>query len=207
MSARWQTPLLLSALCVVIAGGPSATVARAQCSHGGGRNPGVSQGLIAQQLLQRQQLMQQQLLLQQVQRQQLLQTAKLERRMRELAKEGPEAIRTALKDPKAEMRWIAALAAVKHGPALTDDLIERLNDENAFVRQAARRSLVSLSTQRDGKPAKGRSVDFGPAVNANRAAQNIAARKWRTWFERQQKSKSDLKTVAAKQADSAGSAP
>ncbi|MHB1422426.1 MAG: hypothetical protein ACYC3I_04355 [Gemmataceae bacterium] len=60
--------------------------------------------------------------------------------------------------------------------------------------------MVSLSKMRDGKPTKKRGVDFGPVVNANRKAQDVAARKWRDWFERQQKSKDDLKTVAAKPA-------
>jgi hypothetical protein len=88
----------------------------------------------------------------------------------------------------------------KYGPALTDDLIERLADDNTVVRQAARRALVSLSTSRDGKRTKGRSVDFGPAVNANHKAQDAAARKWHDWFERQRKSKDESNDVAAKSA-------
>jgi HEAT repeat protein len=191
MSTRWQSHLILTALCAAVAGGSSTSVAVAQCSHGGGTNSRFSQGLIAQQMLQQQQL------LQQVLQQQLLQTAKLDRQMSELAKEGPEAIKTALKDPNAEMRLIAVLTVGKYGPALMDDLIERLTDDDASVRQAARRGLVSLSTQREDTPRAGRSVDFGPAANANRAAQNIAARKWRAWFERPQQRGRDLQVVAA----------
>lgn len=209
MSARWQFPFFVSAWCAAFVGGPFGGAAwsqydrddganprmsqgRSQCNQGGSLNPRMSQGLIAQQQMLQQQLLQQQ--------QQMLQMAKLDRQMRELAKEGPEAIKTALKDPNAEMRLIAVLTVAKYGPPLTDDLIERLTDDNASVRQAARGGLVSLSTQRDGKPGKRRSVDFGPATNANRSLQESAARKWRTWFERRQKRKEDLKAVAVKPA-------
>ena len=61
--------------------------------------------------------------------------------MRNLAKEGPEAIKTALKDAKPEMRLIAVLHRGQLGLALTEDLIERLTDDNSLVRQAARRRL------------------------------------------------------------------
>ena len=169
MSRRWQSPLILAAFCAALAGGPSASVVRAQCSHGGGLNSRMSPALIAQQLMQQQQLSMQLQLLQQVQQQQLqLQTAKLNQQMRELADKGPEAIKTTLQDSNPKMRLIAVLTIGKYGPALTGELIERLTDDNASVRQAARRTLVGLSTKRDGKASKGRRVDFGPAVNANR---------------------------------------
>jgi hypothetical protein len=152
--------------------------------------------------MQQQQLLMQQQLLQQ---QQLQQSAKLDRQMRELAKDGPEAIKTALKSRNPEERLIAVLTIGKHGPALTDELIERLTDDNTSVSQAARRVLVSLSTVRNGKKNQVRSVDFGPMVNAKRSAQEMAARKWRDWFERQQK-REDSKAVAAQPAKSAKSA-
>jgi HEAT repeat protein len=152
--------------------------------------------LLQQSLLQQRQLLQQQQLqlqiLQQVQQQQLLQTARLKRQMRELADKGPEALKAALNDPNAELRLIAALAIGKYGPALTDDLIERLTDENASVRQAARRSLVRLNTS-----AGRRNVDFGPAEGANRVAQKSSARQWHTWFEQQQAKAANLKTGTA----------
>jgi hypothetical protein len=208
MSARWQSPLFLSVWCAMFAAGPWASSASAQCNHGGSLNPRMSQGLIAQQMMQQQMLLQrQQQLLQQVQQQQLLQTAKLDRQMRELAKEGPEALKTALKDAKPEMRLIAVLTINKYGPALTDDLIERLTDDNATVRQAARRGLISLSTVRKGKPNKARSIDFGPAANANRTVQQSAARKWQTWFDKQQKKEESLKSVTAKTVSRSSTAP
>ncbi len=194
MFARWQALLIISVVCAALAGGPFANVARAQCGRGGGSGPRLSPGLLQQQVLQ------QQLLLQQVQQQQLLQTAQLDRQMRDLADQGPEAIKAALKDPQAKKRWMAALVVGKYGPALTDELIELLTDDNSFVRQAARKSLVRLSTTagtRQGKPSTRRSVDFGPAANANRAAQKVAARKWRTWFEKQQAKADTLKPVSA----------
>ena len=204
MSGRRQFALLVWVLCSAFASVLFANPARAQCRHGGGLNPGVSPGLLQQSLLQQRQLLQQQQLqlqiLQQVQQQQLLQTARLNRQMRELADKGPEALKAALKDPNAELRLIAALAIGKYGPALTDDLIERLTDENASVRQAARRSLVRLSTglaDGKGKPSVGRAVDFGPAPEAKPAAQKTAANKWRTWFERQQTKAANLKAGTA----------
>jgi len=145
-------------------------------------------------------MLQQQLLLQQVQQQQLMQTVQLDRQMRELARQGPEALKTALRDPQAEVRLVAVLVAGKNGPALTDDLIERLTDDHALVRQAARNGLVGFSTRattRDGKSIGRPSVDFGPASDANRAAQKAAARKWRTWFDRQQTRVVNLKAPAA----------
>jgi hypothetical protein len=196
MFPRWQTLVKVPALCALVAGGFSSNGLQAQCCHGGMR-PGLSPGLIAQQLLQTQQLLQQQQLLLQVQQQQLLQTARLNRQIDELAKQGPEAIKSALKDPKPEMRFIAALAAAKNGPGLEKELVERLTDDNASVRQAARRGLVTLSTVRDGKPNRRRSVDFGPTPTANRTAQKTAARKWSDWLDRQQKRKDELKTAAA----------
>jgi Spy/CpxP family protein refolding chaperone len=198
MSTRRQFPLIATVVCAVLAGGLTANVARAQCSHAGGHHhhSGFAPGLLQQQLQQQHLLLQQQQqLLQQVQQQQQLQTAKLKRQMRELAKEGPEAIKAALKNPDADMRLVAALVAGKTTPALTDDLIPLLTDDNALVRQAARRSLVSLSTKRDGKPTGLRGVDFGPVANANAAAQKTAARKWTAWFVRQQKPKDNLKTI------------
>ncbi len=216
MSARRQSPLLLAALSALLAVGLSANASRAQCSRGGGFGPGMSpgmgggfnprmqQGLIAQQLTQQQQQLMQQQLLQQIQQQQqqqqLLQMAKLTQQMRDLAKEGPDAIKSALKSPNPETRLIAVLTISKYGHDLTDELIERLTDENVSVRQAARRGLVKLSTMRDGKTNQVRGVDFGPVANAKRSAQETAARKWRDWFERQQKREDDSKAIAAKPA-------
>ena len=89
--------------------------------------------------------MQQQLMLQQLQQQQLMQTAQLERQMRKLVRQGPEAIKTALRDPQAEVRLVAVLVVGKQGPALIDELIERLTDDQSVVRQAARNGLVRLN--------------------------------------------------------------
>lgn len=166
MSPCWQLRLLLTILCVALAGGPTASTARAQCNHGGGLGPRVSQGLIAQQLLQ-QQLFQQMQLIQRVRQQQLLQTAKLARQMRELAKEGPEALKTALKNPHAEMRLLAALTVGKYGPALTDDLIERLTDDNATVRQAARPGASQHSARRQAGQGSKRRFWAGAGFQSN----------------------------------------
>jgi hypothetical protein len=132
-----------------------------------------------QQMLQRQLQQQQLLLMQQQVQQQVLQTAKTERQMRDLADKGPDALKAALRDPKPETRLLAALTVAKHGPDLTDELIELLTDDSTAVRQAARRGLMRINTS-----AGRRSVDFGPAPEANRIAQKASAKKWRTWFDR-----------------------
>jgi HEAT repeat protein len=192
MSRRWQILLSTVVVCAVLLSGASTKVALAQCCHGGGRiDPGVLQVLLQQVLLQQQQL------LQTIQQQQL-QTAILERQVRELAGQGPEAIKAALKDPLAEKRWVAALVIGEYAPSLANELIELLTDDNPYVRQSARRGLIRLSTtfgKREGKPSTGRRVDFGPAPNARRSAQQTAAGKWRSWFERQQARPINLKTV------------
>jgi hypothetical protein len=194
MSSRRQFPLVLAVVCAAAVGGLSGNTVFAQCSHGGGNNPRISQGLLQQQLLQQQQL----LMLQQIQQQQQLQTAQLDRQMRDLADKGPEVLKTALRDPNPDVRLVAALTIGKYGPDLTNELIELLTDDNSSVRQAARRGLVRLSTSvktDDGKPISRRSVDFGPAPEANRVAQKAAARKWTAWFERRKEGVAKIKAV------------
>jgi hypothetical protein len=193
MSVRWQSPLLLSLFCAVVAGGPLIPSAHAQCNHGGGMMPRLSGMFSPQQMLQQQMLQQQQMLLlqQQMQQQQQLQlTAKRDKDMRDLSDKGPDALRAALSDPKPEMRLLAAQAVGKYGPDLTNELIDLLTDDVAAVRQAARRSLVKINNS-----AGRRSVDFGPAEGANKIAQKASAKKWRTWFDRAT-ARADRKTSA-----------
>ena len=196
MSGHRQFTLLLWVLCAA-AVTLSANRVRAQCRHGAGSNPGISPGMLQQTVMQQQQLLQQQQmqlqLLQRVRQQQLLQTAQRNRQMRDLADKGPEALKAALRDPKPEMRQLAALTVGKYGPALTDELIELLTDDIASVRQAARRSLIRLNTS-----AGRRNVDFGPAEGANRVAQKSSARQWRSWLEQQQAKADNLKAGTAK---------
>lgn len=211
MFLRGQRLLNVSMVCALAAGASAANLAQGQCCcrHGGGMgmggsmaNPAVLQ-MLMQQFLQQQRLLQH---VQQIQQQKMLQAKILQAEVRKLAGQGPAALKAALKAPQAEKRWAAALVVGEHGPALTDDLIALLTDDNAFVRQAARRGLVRLSItmgKRERKSGKGRRVDFGPAPGSNRVAQRRAARKWRSWFELQQKTVVNLKgfvppkTVAA----------
>jgi hypothetical protein len=203
MSRRRQSALLTLALFAALSGGPLASTARAQCARGGSPGSLASPGGSRQQL-QQLQLLQQLQQQQQLQQLQLLQQqrqarADLERQVRELLDQGPEAIRTALQDPNPEMRFVAARAAGRSDPSLATDLIERVTDENSLVRQAVRNSLVRLSTavkDAGGKPVAQRRIDFGPTQQANRAAQKIAADKWRTWFT-QALAKADAKPVAS----------
>ncbi len=198
MSGSGRFRVFLSTLCATVALDAWANVVSAQCAHGGGMGSRMSPGLAGQQMMLQRQLMQQQQLMQQVQLQQQLQTVQLDRQVRDLVKDGPGAIEAALKDPNPETRLTAVLALVKNDPSRLEDLLARLTDDADIVRQAARRALISLSTTRDGKANKRRSVDFGPASNASHTAQRTAVRKWQSWFERQKKNEEALKTIAAK---------
>lgn len=202
MSLRWRT-LLCVQVCGAVVGALFAPAADAQCHHSGQFAQPNSRML---QTLVRQQLLQQKRTLLHVQQVRILQAKVLENQIRELAGKGPEAIEAALRDPKAEMRWVAALVVGERGPFRPNQLIKLLSDANPYVRQAARQGLVRLSTRvstREDKLRSPRSVDFGPAPNARPSAQKAAARKWTAWFEKQKKQPSKQKTTIARQTPAA----
>lgn len=197
MSVREWVGLSARILGVVLVFATGTGLAHAQCCHGGGggahfgspgmggsADPRMLQALVAQNM------MQQQLVMQQVQ-QQMLQKKQLDDLTRELTGKGPDDIKKALRDPRVEMRWLASLVVGEKGLPLSRELMELLTDDNAHVRQAARRSLVSLSkiAQKNSGELKKtvrnpRGVDFGPLAEGNRAAQKIAVRKWGEWFDK-----------------------
>jgi hypothetical protein len=162
----------------------------------------LQQQMLQQTFLQQQypslQQLQQLQSLQRMQELQQMQTVVLKRQMLDLVRQGPKAIRPLLQDPQEDRRLLGAITAGKAGPALTDDLIPLLIDNNGSIRQAARRSLVSLSTWRDGKPGSRRSVDFGPSPSAGPAAQQAAALKWQAWLDRQQVQTAQLEGTTAR---------
>jgi hypothetical protein len=88
--------------------------------------------------------------------------------------EGP-ALKEKLKDDKAEIRMAAARAIGTKGLRLGSELIERIEDEEDSVRQAARAALVRLS----------RGQDFGPAPAADPVARAAAVRQWQAWWDQQ----------------------
>jgi hypothetical protein len=94
-----------------------------------------------------------------------------------LARQSAAAVKARLKDDQAEVRSAAArVIAAKH-PALAGELIALLSDDKAEVRAEAHRALVKLS----------RGEDFGPSAGAGKAQREQAQRKWRAWWERQEK--------------------
>lgn len=97
------------------------------------------------------------------------------RLLREVAKEGAEAVRTKLKDPQPLTRWIAATIAGKKRMRLEAELIRLLMDPSPVVRQAARASLVRLS----------RGNDFGPPPRATAKQAASSARAWQWWYGQQ----------------------
>jgi hypothetical protein len=208
MSFRRHKVLFMRAAGVVLVCVLAAGLVRAQCHHGGGSmlRGGSPLGALNAQMLQllvTQNLLQQQQQLQLIQ-QQMLQKKRLNELTRELAGKGPEDLKKALRDPRPEMRWLAALVVGKQAIPLSRELIELLTDDHPQVRQAARQSLVRLSkiTQTKSRDLKSlarssRAVDFGPAPTANRRAQQVAARKWGEWLTRREAELAALKDVAS----------
>lgn len=92
---------------------------------------------------------------------------------RVLSRESVAVVKEKLSDDRAEVRAAAVrLVAVKRVRAEAE-LIDRLTDEDATVREAAHKALVTLSG----------GVDHGPAAGADAKAREAAVRKWRAWLE------------------------
>jgi hypothetical protein len=94
-----------------------------------------------------------------------------------LVRQGVRVIKERTQDGRAEVR--AASARVIGGKSLKlgDELIELLGDDDAAVREAAHAALVKL--------AKG--TDHGPAKDATADERAAAVKKWRAWWEKQDK--------------------
>jgi hypothetical protein len=94
-----------------------------------------------------------------------------------LVRQGVRVIKERTKDDRAEVR--AASARVIGGKSLKlgDELIDLLGDDNAGVREAAHAALVKL----------GKGTDHGPAKDATTEERAAAVKKWRAWWEKQEK--------------------
>jgi hypothetical protein len=94
-----------------------------------------------------------------------------------LVRQGVKVIKEKVKDDRAEVRAAVARVIASKGLKLGDELIDLLGDDNAAVREAAHSALVKL--------AKG--TDHGPAKNATVEERTAAVKKWRAWWDKQDK--------------------
>jgi hypothetical protein len=92
-----------------------------------------------------------------------------------LVRQGVTVIKDKTKDDRSEVRAAAARVIGTKGLKLGGELIDLLDDDNAGVRESARAALVQL--------AKG--ADYGPARDATREERAEAVKKWRAWWEKQ----------------------
>jgi hypothetical protein len=94
-----------------------------------------------------------------------------------LYRQSVDTVKEKLTDAHPEVRRAAIRLAVARMPALTGYVVDLLNDPEAEVRLAAHQALQALAM---GK-------DFGPTPGADAAAREEAVKKWRSWWEAQQK--------------------
>lgn len=99
------------------------------------------------------------------------QTAQL-KLIEEIAAATPKVLRGKLESDDPLVRLIAIQAIASRRLPLETDLIERLNDREPAIRQAARRALIRLT----------RGTDFGPTPSMGKARRLRAMDKWRHWL-------------------------
>jgi hypothetical protein len=97
-----------------------------------------------------------------------------------VSRQKPEAVRDLLKNDRPEVRWAAAWVVGTKGLHFPEDLLDLLTDNDGYVRMAARRGLVLLSSRAGGDTGK---VDFGPAPLAGPTDRVLARMRWRAWWK------------------------
>jgi hypothetical protein len=121
--------------------------------------------------------------------QQTSSTLTFQKAISQLATQSESSLRAAMKDDDVLTRLSSAYVTGEKRMRLQADLIKLLTDKNDAVRQVARLSLIKLSMTARSSTRKGTQtacsgIDFGPLLNANRAAQTKAARQWREWWDK-----------------------
>ncbi len=86
-----------------------------------------------------------------------------------------EDVKKKLTDEKSEVRMAAIKVVRNREYRWGSELIERLTDEDANVREWAQTTLSKMA----------RGLDYGPARNATKEQQQQSAARWRSWWERQ----------------------
>jgi hypothetical protein len=75
------------------------------------------------------------------------------------------------------VRAAAARVIASKGLKLGSELIDLLGDDKPAVREAAHAALLKLS----------KGADYGPAKDATTEEREEAVKKWRAWWEKQEK--------------------
>jgi hypothetical protein len=105
-----------------------------------------------------------------------LAVVKTEQLARKMQSESVPELVAKLKDSDAGVRWLAALTLGRKRVHVEKELISRLSDPVAEVREAARRALVRLA----------RGTDFGPFPLDSQAGIQTAAQRWTDWLALQE---------------------
>src|SRR6185437_8136301 len=92
--------------------------------------------------------------------------------LRALSHQQREVLRAQLRDAEPSARLEAIVAVDLARSHMEADLIERLNDQDADIRQAARRALVHLA----------RGTDFGPRPGASKRSRLKVQQRWLDWL-------------------------
>jgi hypothetical protein len=96
-----------------------------------------------------------------------------------LTRQKPDDLRKNLTHEKSEVRLAAVRVVRTKELRWGSELIERLSDDDATVREWAVTALIRMA----------RGMDFGPPKNASKEQRDQAIQRWRAWWERQGSSK------------------
>jgi lipid II:glycine glycyltransferase (peptidoglycan interpeptide bridge formation enzyme) len=108
------------------------------------------------------------------------------------ARQDESTLRQWLHNANAELRFGAAYVAGEKGLQVSPRLIALLGDSDAYVQQAARRSLVLLANGVMETPGESASMagdrvktllKFGPKPTTSKKAIQTATQKWQDWWE------------------------
>jgi HEAT repeat protein len=94
---------------------------------------------------------------------------------RVLSRLDEDTLKATLSDQRPELRRAAILAIQQKKLAWGAELIERLKDDNAEVRDAAHQALVKLPG----------ATDLGPDAKAGTAERTEAVVRWKAWWDKQ----------------------
>ena len=94
-----------------------------------------------------------------------------------LVRQGSAVIKEKTHDDKAEVRAAAARVIAGKGLQMGGELIDLLGDDKPAVREAAHAALVKLN----------KGADNGPAKDATTEEREEAVKKWRAWWQKQEK--------------------
>lgn len=86
--------------------------------------------------------------------------------------------------PNPVVRYGTALAIGKRNLPMLDELLTLMDDDDLYVQQAARQSLIVMSKKKTGN-----FVDFGPLPGCKCEQVQESILMWRDWWEKNKKNK------------------